>query len=643
VREDRDRPSDGREDLEAALVLHYSRLVRIAYLALPPQGDRHGRVLAAHAIVQRTLLGGGGAWSASRGRGQVLRKPEDDSYAVLRAAVVRSVLRGSRRLRVLQQPYVWGLRLFPLGGGSEEMQMDAALRGLSTAARIAYVLLGLEGLDAEETTALLTRAGAGGIAGALATAEELLEEHPAEVLQSSEFDPCTLRTRPTDLSRRRRRMRGLTGASAAALAVAVAAVIGVGVGGSGPDATVGGTAGAADAAAQMPVRVAGEVWRTSARIDFGVWPARGDDAASDTLVGQALEAWTVPRPHVLRLGAGASDAPPVVPVHVLWNGHVDGAAVVVLYDSTRLARYTVPDRPTGDDAARLDVVRADDSDVTTAGAVVLRSTAAGDRWLVAPWVDTVAVRDLRTPDVPAKSVAFPDGVTGVVLRPTVSTCGSWPALQMQSSPQIAEHHTFLLTDLGGVTGTHLTYTPPPKAGPALAPREGTGTDALVAEARVICGLGSLEGRDVKQINTWSFAQQALPANQGTATWVCLRADDWAGVGSSTGVFLPPTVRTAGTVTGTEVGGKSCTRFDQNMVAQTHWRAPDGHSYLLVAGSRHVVKLGVADASGAVHGTAAAPDHTVATPMSEAAAVAGSAAGVGVGVLDTGETVRAFHS
>ncbi|MFD0638760.1 hypothetical protein ACFQ9X_51545 [Catenulispora yoronensis] len=36
--DDRDRPSDGREDLEAALVLHYSRLVRIAYLALPPEG-----------------------------------------------------------------------------------------------------------------------------------------------------------------------------------------------------------------------------------------------------------------------------------------------------------------------------------------------------------------------------------------------------------------------------------------------------------------------------------------------------------------------------------------------------------------------------------------------------------------------------
>ncbi|NUP48183.1 MAG: hypothetical protein HOW97_12845, partial [Catenulispora sp.] len=389
------------------------------------------------------------------------------------------------------------------------------------------------------------------------------------------------------------------------------------------------------------VRVPAEAWRTSARLDFGIWPARGADSASDSLVGQALEAWTVPHPEVLHLGAGASAAPPVLPVHVLWNGHLDGADVALLYDATRLARYTVPDHPTAADPVRLDVARADDSDVTSAGAVVLRSTAAGDRWLVAPWVDTVAVRDLRTPDVLAKPTPFPDGVTAPVPRPAVSTCASWPVLQMQSSPQIAEHHTFLLADLGdagGVTGTHLTYTPPPKAGPAQAPREATGPDALTAEARVICGLGGLQDRDVKQINTWSFAQQPLPANQGLATWVCLRADDWTGAGTATGEFLPPAARAPAAVTGTETDGKSCTRFDQNIVAQTRWRAPDGRTYLLMAGSRHVVKLGVADASGAVHTTAPAPDHTSAAVMADAAATAAWA----VGILDTGEAVRAFR-
>ncbi|NUR60904.1 MAG: hypothetical protein HOV87_19905, partial [Catenulispora sp.] len=268
---DRDRPSDGREDLEAALVLHYSRLVRIAYVALPPEGDRHGRVLAAHAIVQRTLPGSGGRRRETTESG--------DSYAVLRAAVVRSVLRGGRAPRLLRQPYVWGLRLFPLGGGSEEMQVDAALRSVSTAARMAYVLLGVEDLDAEQTRELLTFAGAEDVPAAMAAAQQLLAEHPAEVLESSEFDPCTVRTRPTDLSRRRRRVRGVFGAGALALVVAVATAIAVGA--SGPDeanALTGGSAGA-DAASLAPVRVAADAWQTSARIDFGVWPARGAHSA----------------------------------------------------------------------------------------------------------------------------------------------------------------------------------------------------------------------------------------------------------------------------------------------------------------------------------------------------------------------------
>ena len=654
---DRDRPSDGREDLEAALVLHYSRLVRIAYVALPPEGDRHGRVLAAHAIVQRTLPGGGGQGGLRGLRGsQGRRETTDpgDSYAVLRAAVVRSVLRGSRVPRVLRHPYVWGLRLFPLGGGSEEMQVDAALRSETTAARMAYVLLGAEGLDADQTRELLTAAGAEGVPAAMEAARRLLAEHPAEVLESSEFDPCTLRTRPTDLSRRRRRLRGAFGAGALALAVVSATVIAVG--GSGPgqaNALTGGSAGAADAASRAPLRVAADAWRTSARIDFGVWPARGAESGDGALIGQALKAWTVPQAGVLHVGPGAAATPPVLPVHLLWNGTVDGASVVVLYDTTRLARYTVPDHPAADDPVRLDLVRADDSDLTTAGAVVLRATAAGDRWLVAPWVDTVAVRDLRAPDLPVKTEALVDGVTGVVPRPGVSTCGAWPVLQMQSSPEVAEHHSFLLADLGdvgGVTGTHLTYTPPPKAGPAQAPREGTGADAIAAEARVVCGLGQLQGRDVKQINTWSFAQQALPANQGIATWVCLRADDWSGSGTSTGEFLPPAgVRPAIVQTGAEVGGKSCTRFGQNVVAQVRWRGADGRNYLLMAGSRHVVKLGVPDgASGAAaRSMVPAPDHTASMLLTGAGAgtapSAGSAADASaVGILDTGETVRAFR-
>ncbi|MEU1154961.1 hypothetical protein ABZ369_18355, partial [Streptomyces sp. NPDC005918] len=43
------------EQAEAALVEHYPRLVRLAYLVLPPHLGRNRRVLTAHALTQRAL------------------------------------------------------------------------------------------------------------------------------------------------------------------------------------------------------------------------------------------------------------------------------------------------------------------------------------------------------------------------------------------------------------------------------------------------------------------------------------------------------------------------------------------------------------------------------------------------------------
>ncbi|MCZ9343461.1 hypothetical protein NGM37_37475, partial [Streptomyces sp. TRM76130] len=48
-------PVVGVEQAEAALVEHYPRLVRLAYLVLPPAMGRTRRVLTAHALVQRAL------------------------------------------------------------------------------------------------------------------------------------------------------------------------------------------------------------------------------------------------------------------------------------------------------------------------------------------------------------------------------------------------------------------------------------------------------------------------------------------------------------------------------------------------------------------------------------------------------------
>jgi len=56
----------------------------------------------------------------------------------------------------------------------------------------------------------------------------------------------------------------------------------------------------------------------------------------------------------------------------------------------------------------------------------------------------------------------------------------------------------------------------------------------VALSRLACGLPALRNQDTKQINTWEFALQPLPQSQGTATWICTRADRWDGTVPASG-------------------------------------------------------------------------------------------------------------
>ncbi|MFD3726089.1 hypothetical protein [Streptomyces sp. NPDC058671] len=69
-----DRPA--REDAEAALVENYPRLVRLAYLILPPTLGRHRRVLTAHALVQRTLGESAGRPRPARPRPEPVPAPK---------------------------------------------------------------------------------------------------------------------------------------------------------------------------------------------------------------------------------------------------------------------------------------------------------------------------------------------------------------------------------------------------------------------------------------------------------------------------------------------------------------------------------------------------------------------------------------
>lgn len=198
---------------------------------------------------------------------------------------------------------------------------------------------------------------------------------------------------------------------------------------------------------------------------------------------------------------------------------------------------------------------------------------------------------------------------------------------------MAEQHAFLVTDLGGITAAHLTYTPPPQRGPAESPQEATGPDALLTWARLACTLPALRGQDVKQVNAWQFAQQALPEHQGAADWVCARADHWDGTGSAATLFLPPAaVGAPALTTGVQRQGRACSRFQQSVLGWTWWRSPrGGQPYLLAAGSRRVTRISTGGTLPG--GDPATPGHTLALAVTPRA-------GVVVGAwLDTGEQVR----
>src|SRR5207244_880326 len=167
------------EQAEAALVEHYPRLVRLAYLVLPPSLGRNRRVVTAHALVQRALPKG--RTPAPVIPAQSKGRDSDPGYAFVRLQVLRTALEAGLPLRLTAWPrrsqlppllpQVWGLRLFPRSGGADELALDQRLSALSGPARAAYVLRGLERLGDDEVCAELNAAGVTEARRALAEAD----------------------------------------------------------------------------------------------------------------------------------------------------------------------------------------------------------------------------------------------------------------------------------------------------------------------------------------------------------------------------------------------------------------------------------------------------------------------------------------
>lgn len=639
------RERTGVQQAEAALVEHYPRLVRLAYVVLPPSLGRHRRVLAAHAAVQRALPAAGGTTDTPRVPAQSRRSgaaereaagtqtakgPSSAAYTWMRLRVLRTALAYERRPRwwpgrlpapaALRPtvPVVWGLRLFPRAGGVDELALDRALSTVAGAVRAAFALQLLEGLDESAARTLLAEADVADPAGAVRRAARLGRPDragAAALLRSGEFDPCTVQTRPSDLLRRRHRVRAV--AVAAALCV-VAGGLAVAAGEQVRDAgdepgPVGAFSPAVDPAGLL--RTSAEQWADTSRVDFTAWPARGARKDDDALLGRALRAWAGPSATVrVSTTPGTASVAPAQPPRLLFAGEVDGASVVLFHDGgVRVVRYAEP--LSGSGGAALDFARTDDADVTTGAAVVVSRTGDTARFLLAPWIAESTTRDLLAPDTPGRPLEVgPDGVTAAVPRPTAGgACDAWPVLQLRSSERIVEKHAFLVTDLGDLAPAHLTYTPKPGRGaPARQPREATGTEALLGWARTACSLRTLSGSGVRAVNNWAFAEQKLPEDGASADWLCTRADTWRGPGRVLVQFLQPaaTPTDPAVVVADRDDTALCSRFGQHVLAGTRWKAASGRWYVLAAGSRAVTRI---EASGAVRGAAGGTTLAVRAP------------------------------
>jgi hypothetical protein len=589
------------EQAEAALVEHYPRLVRLAYLVLPPSLGRNRRVLTAHALTQRALPRGRA--SASAIPAQSTGRDGDPGYAFVRLRVVRTALEAGLPLSFRAWPkrsqlppllpQVWGLRLFPRSGGADELALDQRLSALSGPARAVYVLRGLEKLPDGDVRRVLAAAGvdAEEVDEALGEADEAPAQY--ELLNSPEFDPCSLHARPTDLMRRRQHGKAAL-AAAAAVAVCGALLVLPG-GGWGPDGA------AAPAYAENPAaeaalnpgkltRIAPTAWEVSARKDFSVWPARGDLTEDTALLRRALAVWARPGESVqVSATPGTQSGGPAGPAQLLYAGTVDNARVVILYDGLRIARYAEP--KDGTKGAALDFARVDGATGTEANAVVLDRADGNVRYLTAPWVKKAAERDLLKPSAGALPMTLTDGITSPLASPAQETgaCTSWNVLQLTD-----DTGTRLMSDLGELVPAHLT------AGRPGAAREVSGAEAQHAWAPFACSLGAMRSLGVRSVNAWQYAAQPLPDASGAAAWVCTRAETWRGGGERVLAQFRTPGGTYGAVAAKAQDVAACGARDPHVLAGVLWKSAAGNWFLLAAGSKGTETV---TATGGVTGSA----------------------------------------
>jgi hypothetical protein len=615
------------EQAEAALVEHYPRLARLAYLVLPPGLGRGRRLLTAHALTQRALPRNRTATPVVPA--QSTGREVDPGYALVRLRVVRTALEAGLPLRRRAWPrrsqlppllpHVRGLKLYPRSGGADELALDKRLSTLSGPGRAAYVLRGLEKLPDDGVRQLLGAAGVADTEAALREADGVPGQYA--LLGSPEFDPCSLQARPTDLLRRRQHAKAALVAGAAL--VVCGALLGLPGDGRGPDGAAAPPYArnpAAEAALDPGrlTKVAPAAWETSARTDFSVWPARGDLTGDEELLRRALAVWARPGESVgVSATPGTQTGGPSGPPQLLYAGDVDNARVVILYDGLRVVRYAEP--RDGAAGAALDFARTDGAGRAGATAVVLGRADGNVRYLTAPWVTGAAGRDLVEPDSGAKELELTDGVTPPLAGPVErepGACTSWNVLELTDGSD-----TRVVTDLGELVPARLT------TGRPGSPKDASGPSALGTWAPYACSLAAVRGQGVRSVNAWEFATQPLPDATGSAAWVCTRAETWRGGGARVLAQFRTPGGARGAVAAKAQDVPACGERDPHVLAGVLWKSEGGRWYLLAAGSRDTESI---RATGGISG---ATEGNLLTAKAERGAQAELK-----GVLESGRTI-----
>lgn len=602
------------EQAEASLVAHYPRLVRLGYLVLPPSLTRCRRVRTAHALAQRSLQA---AHRAGAAEGVAVPPPRHAGrpaapgcgYVYVRRQVLRSALAAglAPRLRFLPRraqlppvlPLVWGLRLFPHSGGAEELALEQRLSEVGGPARAAFVLRGLESLPDGEVRRELAAAGVADPHAALTEADGIPAVYA--LLASPEFDPCSLQARPPDLPRRRRYARAAMAAVAALLVCG--ALLGLPGGGWGRGALSAPSYARNPAAEQAldpgALRVVpATFWKRSPRTDFTAWPTRGDRTEDTGLLRRALAVWARPGSGVRTSATPRTPVgPPMGAPQLLYAGEVGTSAVVLFYDGLRVVRYAEPRNADPSEGAALDFARVDGADAASAGALVVERAGGRVRYLTAPWVRRVAVRDLLAPDRGPRALhRSPDGVTDALNTPaTARGCRSWDAVGLADGSAVR-----LLVDLGELAPARLTSGAPSK------PHDVSRRAEFESWARTACLLPAVRSRGVRSVNSWTYATQPLPEGDGSAQWLCTRAETWRGTGSRVLAQFqapsgqPPGKRPPGAVAARSEDSPACGARSPQVLAGVLWRSRGGRWYVLAAGSEQFASLAT---SGGVTGHA----------------------------------------